>query len=103
MNKSKILYFLNGGRYCKNNKLDQIKGENYYGLIELLATEIKQNFELNEDLSWVRMRDAFEERKRLIAEGLANDEFLSQACKMSKKLHYNLPENSQDSQGKFYY
>ena len=42
-------------------------------------------------------------RKRLISEGLANDEFLSQACKMSKKLHYNMPESSQDSQGKIYW
>lgn len=90
-------------RHYKNNKLDQIKGENYYGLIELLADDIKQNFELNEEFSWVRMRDAFEERKRLITEGLSNDEFLSQACKMSKKLHYNLPESTQDSQEKYYY
>ena len=49
------------------------------------------------------MRDAFEERKRLITEGLSNDEFLSQAYKRSKKLHYNLPESTQDSQEKYYY
>ena len=48
-------------------------------------------------------KEAFEERKRLITEGLARDEFFNQAYKMSKKLHYNLPESTQDSQEKYYY
>ncbi len=89
-------------KHYKNNKLDQIKSDNYYGLIELLVGEMKENFELNEDLSWIRMRDAFEERKRLLAIGLAQDEFLSQACKQAKKLHYNMPESAHESQKTYY-
>ena len=84
-------------------QLDKIEDENYFDLIDLLAAETKQTLELNEDFPWVRMREAFEERKRLITEGLARDEFFNQAYKMSKKLHYNLPESTQDSQEKYYY
>lgn len=90
-------------RHYKSNKLDKIEDENYFDLIDLLAIETKQTLELNEDFPWVRMREAFEERKRLITDGLARDEFFNQAYKMSKKLHYNLPESTQDSQEKYYY
>lgn len=89
-------------RHYKYKNLTQIKDENYYNLIQLLVDELKETFGLDEDLSWIRMRFSFEERKRLISEGLSKDEFLSQACMMSKKLHYNMPEGAQDSQGKIY-